>query len=356
MISAPILSYPDFSKEFILDTDASNDGVGAVLSQWHNGMEHVVAYASKSLTKAERNYSVTCRELFAIVTFTNHFRQYLLGRKFTLRTDHHSLTWLTNFKNQEGQLARWLEKLAEYIFEIEHRPGCRHNNADSLSHHPDNTTVVAVTVPDHGDTPFTLFSYSPDEIRNLQLQDNTIGPVLRAKEQQNRPGSDIISAYCTQTRKLFQLWDQLQVSKGILFRIFHDSTTNTSQLVVPTSLHSEVLEHIHAGSGGGHLGQTKTLQKLKNRFYWPGHYNDVMRWCSTCASCITRKSPTPKPKAPLHSISVGSPMQLVAVDLLGPSHKAQQETHIFWSWPIISLSLAKLIPCPTWRLSLLLQH
>ena len=245
LISAPILSYPDFSKEFILDTDASNDGVGAVLSQRHNGMEHVVAYASKSLTKAERNYSVTRRELLAIVTFTNHFRQYLLGCKFTLHTDHHSLTWLTNFENPEGQLARWLEKLAEYTFEIEHHPGCRHNNADSLSHHPDNTTVVAVTVPDHGDTPFTLFSYSPDEICNLQLQDNTIGPVLRAKEQHNTPGSDIISAYCTQTRKLFQLWDQLQVSKGILFRIFHspdDSKTNTSQLVVPTSLHSEVLD------------------------------------------------------------------------------------------------------------------
>ena len=158
LISAPILSYPDFSKEFILDTDASNDGVGAVLSQRHNGMEHVVAYASKSLTKAERNYSVTCRELLAIVTFTNHFRQYLLGRKFILCTNHHSLTWLTNFKNSEGQLAHWLEKLAEYTFEIEHRPGRRHNNADSLSRRPDNTTVVAVTVPDHGDT-LLLYSH-----------------------------------------------------------------------------------------------------------------------------------------------------------------------------------------------------
>ena len=192
----------------------------------------------------------------------------------------------------------------------------------TLSCHLDNTTVVAVTVPDHGDTPFTLFSYSPDKMRNLQLQDNTIGPVMRAKEQQDRLGSDIISAYCTQTRKLFQLGEQLQVSKGILFRIFYspyhyDSTTNT-QLVVLTSLHSEVLEYIHAGSGGGHLGQTKTLQKLKDRFYWPGHYNDVMRWCSTCPSCITRKSPTPKPKAPLLSVFVGCPMQLVAVDLLGP--------------------------------------
>ena len=86
LISAPILSYPNFSKEFILDTDASNDGVGAVLSQRHNGMEHVVAYASKSLTKAERNYSVTRRELLAIVTFTNHFRQYLLVNSLYAQT------------------------------------------------------------------------------------------------------------------------------------------------------------------------------------------------------------------------------------------------------------------------------
>lgn len=72
------------------------------------------------------------------------------------------------------------------------------------------------------------------------------------------------------------------------------------------------------GSVGGHLGQSKTLEKLKTRFYWPGHYNDLMMWCSTCSVCLTRKSPAPKPKAPLTSITVGNPMQLVAVDLVGP--------------------------------------
>ena len=106
------------------------------MSQHKNGKEYVIAYASRSLTKAERNYSVTHRELFAVVTFTNHFQQYLLGRQFLLRTDHHSLTWLTNFKNPEGQLARWLEKLSEYSFEIVHRSGHKHNNADSLSRYP----------------------------------------------------------------------------------------------------------------------------------------------------------------------------------------------------------------------------
>ena len=104
------------------------------MSQHKNGKEYVIAYASRSLTKAQRNYSVTCRELLAVVTFTKHFWQYLLGWQFLLRTDHHSLTWLTNFTNPDGQLARWLEKLSEYSFEVVvHRSGHKHNNADSLS-------------------------------------------------------------------------------------------------------------------------------------------------------------------------------------------------------------------------------
>ena len=318
LTTAPILSFPDFSRSFILDTDASNDGIGAVLSQRHNdGREYVIAYASRSLSKSERNYSVTRRELLAIVTFTNHFRQYLLGQKFILRTDHHSLTWLTNFKNPEGQLARWLEKLSEYSFHIEHRPGLKHGNADSLSRYPVDNGAIAAALPV---SPFTLFSYSPEDIQAFQLKDDTIAKVMQAKEQDVRPPDDSTKCYSTHTRKLFQLWDQLEIRQGILFRIFHspDDGSTTRQLVVPLSLQSEILELIHAGPGGGHLGQEKTLQKLKDRFYWPGHYNDVMTWCATCPSCTTRKSPIPKPSAPLKPISVGNPMQLVAVDLLGP--------------------------------------
>ena len=84
--SAPILSYSDPEKDFILDTDASNMGIGAVLSQEIDGEERVVAYASRTLTKAEKNYCVTRKELLAVVTFLKKFRQYLYGRKVTVRT------------------------------------------------------------------------------------------------------------------------------------------------------------------------------------------------------------------------------------------------------------------------------
>ena len=133
---APILAFPDFTKTFVLDTDASNDGIGAVLSQENDGRETVVAYASRVLSKAERSYCVTRRELLAVVTFLQHFRPYLLGRHFVVRTDHGSLTWLRNFKNPENQLARWLERMQEYDFDIVHRPGRKHGNADALSRVP----------------------------------------------------------------------------------------------------------------------------------------------------------------------------------------------------------------------------
>ena len=135
LLSAPILSFPDFEKPFFLDTDACHAvyGIGAVLSQDHDGEEKVVAYGSRTLSKAERKYCVTRKELLAVVTFTKHFRPYLLGRHFTLRTEHSSLQWLYNMKEPEGQLARWLEQLQEYDIAVIHRRGCNHGNADALS-------------------------------------------------------------------------------------------------------------------------------------------------------------------------------------------------------------------------------
>ena len=107
LTTPPVLVFPDFTKEFMLDTDVSDQGIGAVLSQIQSdGQEKVNAYASCLLNKAERHYCITRKELLAVVVFLNHFRQYLLGRKFTLRTDHGSLLWLCNFKEPEGQLAR----------------------------------------------------------------------------------------------------------------------------------------------------------------------------------------------------------------------------------------------------------
>ena len=135
--TSPVLQHPDYSKRFILDTDACLSGLGAVFSQLNtDGKEMPVAFASRSTSPSERSYPTTRLEMLAIVWALDHFRPYLLHAPFTIRTDHSSLTWLYSFKSPSGQLARWLEKLTEYHFTVEYRPGKSHANADALSRIP----------------------------------------------------------------------------------------------------------------------------------------------------------------------------------------------------------------------------
>ena len=135
---SPVLGYPSTEPgdAFILDTDACDYGIGAVLSQIQRGQERVIAYFSKSLGRSERQYCITRKELLAIVASVKHFHHYLYGVHFTVRTDHGALTWLTRFKHPEGQMARWLEVLSSYDFKIQHRAGLQHRNADGLSRRP----------------------------------------------------------------------------------------------------------------------------------------------------------------------------------------------------------------------------
>lgn len=90
------------------------------------------------------------------------------------------------------------------------------------------------------------------------------------------------------------------------------------QIVLPEALKEEVLKDLHEGTVGGHLGTDKTLSRLRERFYWPGHYNDVREWCRNCATCASRKSPAPKARAPLQPIVTSRPLELVATDIMGP--------------------------------------
>jgi len=134
LTESPVLAYPDMTKPFILDTDASGFAIGAVLSQKQdNGDERPVAYASYTLSDTQSRYCTTNRELLAVVVFVEHFHHYLLGAKFYVRVDHASLKWLQNFKSPQGIVARWLVRLGCYDFTIEHRKGEEHGNADGLS-------------------------------------------------------------------------------------------------------------------------------------------------------------------------------------------------------------------------------
>ena len=121
LVRAPVLAFHTETGPYILDTDASNFGLGGVLSQIHNDVECVIAYCSRALRPSQRKYCTTKREMLAAVSMC--IRSYLRGAKFTLRSDHKSLVWLHHFKDTEGMMARWLHTLQQFQFSIVHRTG-----------------------------------------------------------------------------------------------------------------------------------------------------------------------------------------------------------------------------------------
>jgi len=132
-MSQLLLQYPDFSKPFILTTDASNDALGAILSQGEIGRDLPIAYASRKLSKAERNSPTVEKELLAVVWGCKNFRPYLYGRKFTVVTDHRPLVWICNVKDPSSRLFRWRLKLEEYEHNIVYKRRSSNTNVDCLS-------------------------------------------------------------------------------------------------------------------------------------------------------------------------------------------------------------------------------
>ena len=140
LTSSPILTFPTRKEPFILYTDASQFANGAVLAHVQNGLERVICYASKSLNKAQSRYSTTKQQLLAIVNYTRHFKHYLLSRRFKILTYDKVLQWFHDLKDPDALTARWLEKLAAFDYETEHRSSKSIGLADCISRLPLNMT------------------------------------------------------------------------------------------------------------------------------------------------------------------------------------------------------------------------
>lgn len=329
LISAPILAYPLKDCEFIVDSDASNTGLGAVLSQVQEGEERVIAYLSRSLSKPELKYCVTRKELLALIWATRQWRHYLLGKRFRVRTDHSALKWLQNFKEPEGQLARWLESLSEYDMVVEHRPGKQHGNADGLSRIPckqcgrnveTQLNIGAVGEEEDDETMGTSWieSYSMEDLLNFQKEDPVLNKVRVWLLKGRRPPQIEVQGESKDVQAFWHQFHNLRLVNSVIYRQYG----NTLQLIIPEGLKGEMLKEAHNSIfGGGHLGTEKTLEKLRQRCYWPGLKANVEDWCRKCEDCARRKMPSKYPRAPLGTYIVGAPLERIALDILGPLPK-----------------------------------
>ena len=134
LLSADVMCYPlNEAGDFILAVDALDIYIGGILHQMQGDRDRVIAYASRTLNKAEKNYCVTEKEMLAIRYFIEYFRQYLLGMRFRVRSDHQALIWIFRLKEPKGKIARRLEILSRYDFSIEYRPGKKQDHCDALS-------------------------------------------------------------------------------------------------------------------------------------------------------------------------------------------------------------------------------
>lgn len=365
LIQATILGYPDPNETFILDTDASDGTIGAELSQIQNGIERTICFASKIMTATQRKYCTTRKELLAIVTFTRQFRHYLLGGQFLVRTDHNSLTWLLNFQNIEGQLARWIEELSQYDMIIQHRPGKKHGNADALSRIPDDLDLcnnyqpiiqledlpcggckfctrarkqwktfeedvdfvmplsvrkvsVHNTLKDNEIGSNWADSFSKDELVKSQNQDTDIKQLVNWLNDDYEPRKQELQMCSPQVRHLWNCKSQLQLKDGILYYLWEDPLQDRLLFIVPKGLRQQVLRYCHDLRSSGHLGQNKTISRLKKTVYWYGMSTDCGLYVSTCKTCNTQKKPCRKAKAQLGQYHAGVPFERIHIDILGP--------------------------------------
>ena len=340
---SPILAYPDAGGEFILDTDASSCGIGAVLSQLQDGVERVVAYYSRSLSSPERNYCATRRELLAVVDAIRHFHHFLYGTAFRVRTDHAALKWLRHLKDPEGQLARWLTRLEQYQFTVQHRPGIQHSNADCLSRRPCETkckhcykkemfsgshcrAAGSATVQNGGTScdaagPVNDRSSSLTmDVRTAQRRDSDLAPLIMWMKHGERPTWDEVKDVSATTKRYWAQWDLLRLRDGVLMRVWETPSRQSSQLltIAPRSQREDILAEVHGSVSSGHFGIKKTLLRLRKRFYWISMRRDVVEWCRVCTTCAAKKGPHRTSRAPLQIMNVGSPMERVAIDVAGP--------------------------------------
>ena len=340
----PILRYPNFSREFLIHTDASGYGVGSVLSQKHiedgEEKEVVIAYASRHLNDVEKNWSTIEKEAYAIVHAVKQFYPYLYGRKFQVLSDHKPLRELLKKKDTSAKLARWALCLQDYDIDIEYRSGKTNQNADCLSRIPEpdsNTKTQPEQTPVINALTTINFAEEQQKDKYCRRAREKYEKMLKMKEElinESEKEDDSMSirdnaiddspqdsdqGYLTDEDNVFNDEEEVvELENGLM-------GTSAGRILVPESLKEKIFKRFHDSPYAGHLGIKKTTARIQRRFKWHKMGKDIKEYVKGCEICAKRKAVGAN-KAPLNPIPPPKDVwQTMAMDIMGPLVESGRE-------------------------------
>ena len=335
LIDSPLLVFPNFSRRFVMETDASRIGLEAVLAQGvEDGTLHPVAYASRTLQPHEQNYGATELEALGVVWATKHFRHYLYGHKCVIFTDHEALKSLLNTPHPSGKLARWGLILQDMELEIKYRSGKKNSNADALSRYPVRTPTEPlqdISVTEVNGVVAALDSSREVEskdgestLHDRQLADGWLKIIIDYISDGVLPEND------KEARQLILSSSKFTILDNILYRIESDKTL---RVVVPETERKVLFDEAHTGMFGGHLRGAKIHSQLSRHYWWPKMRPDIEKWCRSCLVCATRHVGH-RVVPPLTPIPVGGPFDRMGVDVVQlPKQYAVVFVDYMTKWP-----------------------
>nr|XP_009791098.1 PREDICTED: uncharacterized protein LOC104238442 [Nicotiana sylvestris] len=305
LVTAPIIIAPDWEQPFELMCDASDLAVGDVLGQRRNKIFHSIYYASKTLNLAQMNYTVTKKELLAVVWAFDKFRSYLVGTKVIVYTDHSAIRYLFEKKDAKPSVIRWVLLLQEFDLEIRDRKGTKNQVADHLSrlenrNHVAEGGAIKETFPDEqllaiiSSTALWYAGY-------VNVFASGVTPPELTPDNRRRFLHDV---------RLY-MWDE-----PFLYRLCADQLMRRC---VPEEEMSAILHSCHASSYGGHHGGDRIAQKrLQLGFYWPRLFRDAHVFVKMCDRCQRTGTITKKHEMPLQNILVVELFDVWGIDFMGP--------------------------------------
>ncbi|SAL96875.1 hypothetical protein [Absidia glauca] len=320
----PVLKYPKVNAPYYVATDASNTGIGAVLFQMINDKVQHIGFFARALSKSERNYNTTKRELLAIVFALNKFHKYVWGNHFTLFTDHKALTYIHTQKYQNTMMINWCDTILQYNFTVAHIPGMRNVLPDALS----RLFPVEKELAGDDDTKRhqKRVKYNPEKMEKLTIQHEK---GHEQKEKEIHANNDPSLNFETPIEELITPDEE---DRDKIIRMYHRASTlhehahflQPEERIIKTiedkSERESVLERKHAFGHFGAEAMEKAIQA--DGMTWPNLKKDAIEMVRKCNQCM-QYNVVRKGYHPLASITANAPGDHWAIDLAGEFN----ETH-----------------------------